>query len=48
MGWDYFTYMSQPCFFIDEIVNFLDWELKQREKANWKAEKEMKKKLNRQ
>jgi hypothetical protein len=26
MGWDYFTYMSQPSFFISEIVDCINAE----------------------
>jgi hypothetical protein len=26
MGWDYFTYLSQPSFFIDEIIDCINAE----------------------
>lgn len=27
MGWDYFTYMSQPSFFIDEVLDCIEAEI---------------------
>jgi hypothetical protein len=26
MGWDYYTYLSQPSFFIDEIIDCINAE----------------------
>lgn len=42
MGWDYFTYMSQPLFFTREIIEFMSAENKAQEilsKRNERASK---------
>lgn len=31
-GWDYHTYMAQPVWFLEHVLQFLDTENKEREK----------------
>lgn len=33
MGWDYYTYVAQPVFFVEAVKDFMLREIKAREKA---------------
>ncbi|MFA5014026.1 MAG: hypothetical protein WC549_00600 [Actinomycetota bacterium] len=39
-GWDYFTYMSQPAFFIEEILLIMNQIAQKEEKENKKLERQ--------
>jgi len=40
MGWDYFTFMSQPTFFIEEILESMNADNKCKEAKNNKKSNE--------